>query len=113
MGPKSATALFARSACMGVFLSVVVWDLGSLKIVRGSHKLRTAMARPCLHPKIFRFFDLAANKGPKMGPNLDIINRDFRNQVGLHFGGVLAAMWRHRTLFWRPKRHPGSPEQRA
>ena len=43
---------------------------------------------------------------PKSEPNLDSINRNFETQVGLHFGGVLAAMWRHRALFWRPKLGP-------
>ena len=55
---------------------------------------------------------------PKSEPNLDPINRNFEAQVGLHFGGVLAAMWRHRALFpgmgvgpgfslcWRPKAFP-------
>ena len=91
--------------------------------IRGSHKLPPAMARPWPPPtwalkkmsmgaswpprrienggQLGRL--LAAKTPSKMKANLDSQKSIFEAQVGLHFGGVLAALGAHRAFFWRPK----------
>ena len=67
------------------------------------------MARPWIHPthlgrsKKCLWAPLGCQDPSKMEANLGSQKSFFEAQVGLHFGGVLAAMWRHIALFWRPK----------